>query len=441
MDQAAVFDVLRVQQAGRHAEAQAMCRALLAREPGNAEGHYVLGLAMQSMGQVGEAGECYRRAAELQPALAEAWCNLGLVLRGQNRAEEALACFERAVALRPTVAELHNNLGLMLYDLGRCAESIATLEQALRLRPDFPEALNNLATSFRKIGQAGKAIECYRQAARLQPNSPVIFNNLANVLVKAGRIDEALACYDRSLALRPDHPETLNNAGIALKESGRLDDALAFYERARKAKPDYEAAHSSRMYTIHFHPAYTPQMILDEHRQWNREHAQALSRNIEPHANNRSPDRRLRIGYVSPDFRDHVVARFMLTLLEHHDHANFEIFCYADVARPDEMTARLRAQADQWRVTLGMSDENLARLVRDDRIDILVDLSMHMGHNRLLTFARKPAPVQVTYLAYCSTTGLETIDYRLTDPYLDPNSDENCNYYTEQSTYLPVSYW
>jgi protein O-GlcNAc transferase len=166
-----------------------------------------------------------------------------------------------------------------------------------------------------------------------------------------------------------------------------------------------------------------------------------LSRNIEPHVNDRSPDRRLRIGYVSPDFKDHVVARFMLPLLAHHDRVNFEIFCYADVARPDRMTEALRKHADHWRVTLGMTDEQMARKVREDRIDILVDLTMHMGSNRLLAFARKPAPVQVTYLAYCSTTGLETMDYRLTDPYLDPQRDENCNCYTEQTIYLPTTYW
>ena len=208
----------------------------------------------------------------------------------------------------------------------------------------------------------------------------------------------------------------------------------------RKAKPDYETAHGSRMYTIHFHPAFTPKMILEEHRQWNREHAHALSRNIEPHANDRSPDRRLRIGYVSPDFRDHVVARFMLTLLEHHDHANFEIFCYADVARPDEMTARLRASrpvADESRHERPKSRPSYSR--RPHRYSRR-SVDAH-GPQPPARLRGKPAPVQVTYLAYCSTTGLETIDYRLTDPYLDPNSDENCNYYTEQSIYLPVSYW
>jgi predicted O-linked N-acetylglucosamine transferase (SPINDLY family) len=153
----------------------------------------------------------------------------------------------------------------------------------------------------------------------------------------------------------------------------------------------------------------------------------------------RDADRRLRIGYVSPDLRDHVVGRFMLPLLANHDHQRFEIFCYADVARADAMTERLRSHADCWRNTAGLSDEQLARAVRDDRIDILIDLTMHMAGSRLLAFARKPAPVQVTYLAYCGTTGLEAMDYRLTDPHLDP--PDATDEYVEQSIRLPRTYW
>jgi predicted O-linked N-acetylglucosamine transferase (SPINDLY family) len=159
-----------------------------------------------------------------------------------------------------------------------------------------------------------------------------------------------------------------------------------------------------------------------------------------PHTNDCSPDRRLRIGYVSPDFRSHPVGTFLLPLLESHDHQGFEIFCYSSVRVPDAITARCRAQADVWRDALGMSDEQLAGAIRDDRIDVLVDLTMHMADNRLLVFARKPAPVQVTYLAYCGTTGLAAMDYRLTDPYLDPPGRDE-PFYCERSVRLPETYW
>jgi predicted O-linked N-acetylglucosamine transferase (SPINDLY family) len=180
---------------------------------------------------------------------------------------------------------------------------------------------------------------------------------------------------------------------------------------------------------------------------WEQTYARPLEAQIEAHTNDRSQDRtstrsvesRLRVGYVSPDWREHPIGRFMLPLLSNHDHERFEIFCYSDLARPDALTKRLRDLADVWRDTAGLPDDRVARLIRADRIDILVDLTMHMAGSRLLTFARKPAPVQVTYLAYCGTTGLPTIDYRLTDPYLDPpGSDER--FYSEWSVRLR-SYW
>ena len=181
--------------------------------------------------------------------------------------------------------------------------------------------------------------------------------------------------------------------------------------RLSRLNPHDAAAHSSLLYALHLHPGYDAQALYQEHVLWQQRHAQPLRKFIQPHLNDRSPDRRLRIGYVSPDLRRHPVGLFLWPLLAAHDKVDFEIFCYADVRVPDEMTERLRAQADQWRSIVGRTDEQVAARIREDHIDILVDLTMHTAGHRLLVFARKPAPVQVTYLAYCSTTGLDTIDY------------------------------
>src|SRR5690606_36677451 len=176
-----------------------------------------------------------------------------------------------------------------------------------------------------------------------------------------------------------------------------------------------------------------------EHRSWAERHVAPLAAARRPHSNDRRRDRRLRIGYVSPDFREHSVARFLLPLLEQHDRDRVEIFAYSDVTRPDAVTEQVHARTDAWRDVAASSDAQLAELVRGDGIDILVDLAAHSGRNRLLTFARKPAPVQVTYLAYCSTTGVDAIDFRLTDPFLDPR--EEPSHYSETSLYLPRCYW
>ncbi|MGD1277004.1 MAG: hypothetical protein ABR964_07265, partial [Tepidisphaeraceae bacterium] len=194
------------------------------------------------------------------------------------------------------------------------------------------------------------------------------------------------------------------------------------------------------LYALHFHPDSDAQSLLGEHRQWSDRHARPLRGQIRPHDNDPSPQRRLRIGYVSPHFGFYPVGRFLLPLLRQHDPTQVETFCYADVAHADEMTGKLRDCAHVWRDIHGLGDAELADLVRQDRIDILLDLSLHTGGNRLLSFARKPAPVQTTYLAYCSTSGLDTMDYRLTDPYLDPpGSDQSV--YAERSIRLPRTYW
>jgi predicted O-linked N-acetylglucosamine transferase (SPINDLY family) len=192
--------------------------------------------------------------------------------------------------------------------------------------------------------------------------------------------------------------------------------------------------------TIHFHPDYTARRLADAHAEWNRQYAEPLAPAVVHFPNAPDPDRRLRIGYVSPDFREHPVGRFMLPLLSHHDRNQFEIYCYTDVRRVDALTETLKSHTDIWQSTSGLSDEQLVELVRRDQIDILIDLTMHMKGSRLLTFARKPAPVQITYLAYCSTTGLTAIDYRLSDPWLDPvGMDETV--YSEKTIRLARTYW
>jgi len=240
-----------------------------------------------------------------------------------------------------------------------------------------------------------------------------------------------------------------------LKDQGKLDDAIACYRRALELKPDSAEVHSNLVYTQIFCPGYDAQTLYEEHCRWNELHAAPLANFIQPHLNDRSPDRRLKIGYVSPDFRNHCQSFFTVPLFSAHDHGEFDIICYADVVRPDNITERLRSHVDTWRNIAGLSHEQVAQWIRRDGIDILVDLTMHMARNRLLVFARKPAPVQACWLAYPGTTGVRTIDYRITDPYLDPpNVEQVANLpeirqignlphgpYSEESIRLPDSFW
>lgn len=427
-------------QSGRRDVAVDLFRQALAFRRNYPDAHYSLGVALQGNGQIDEAIEAYRQALFLKPDFAEARNNLGNLLQAKGHLDEAIAAYRQVIALLPRSPEARNNLGNALKDKGLLCEAIAVYREALALNPGFPEAHNNLGNVLKDQGRLNEAIAAYRQALALRPSYPEAHNNLGNTLEAAGYIDQAIASYRQALALKPDFSEAHSNLGNALKDQGQMDEAIAAFRQALAIKSDFIEAHSNLAYTLHFHPACDAQTLYHEHLRWNRQHAEPLKKHIQPHTNDRSPDRGLRIGYVSPDFREHPVGRFMLPLLAHHDKTRVEVLAYSQVLVPDAITQALRSSTDAWRNIVGLSDTQAADLIRQDRIDILVDLTMHMAANRLLVFAHKPAPVQATYLAYCSTTGLDTIDYRLSDPYLDPpGGDESI--YTEKTIRLPDTYW
>ena len=390
-------------------------------------------------GRLQAAEQIYRQILAVEPTHADALHLLGVVANQSGQHATAIECIARAIALRGTEAAFHNNLGEAYRALRRTPEAVARYRRALELKPDFAEAHYNLGLALKEQGMVDEAVACYRRALELKPDYAKAHNNLGNAFREQGKLDEAVACCRRALELRPDFAEAHYILGNAFKDQAKLEEAVASYRRALELKPSYVEAHSNLVYALNFCPGYDAKTIYEELRRWSRQFAEPLAKFIQPHSNDRSLDRRLRIGYVSPDFRDHAESFFTVPFFAAHDHDNFEIFCYADVIHPDGTTARLRESADVWRDIAGLTDEQIAQRVREDRIDILVDLTMHMAHNHLLVFARKPAPVQVCWLAYQGTTGLSAIDYRLTDAHVDPPG-LNDRYYAEESIRLPDSF-
>jgi protein O-GlcNAc transferase len=427
-------------------EAIACCRRALNLRPDYAEAHHNLGLALSQTGQLDEAVGAFRSAIGHRPKYVEAVNQLGLALKRLGQPEQAMSYYRQALALDPDAADALNNLGIALQERGEFEEAIACARRSAGLKPTSAAAHNNLGVALKNSGRLDEAIDCYKRAAELEPASAEIQSNLGVALRDKGRLDESIDCFRRAVTLNSSDVEALSNLGTGLKDAGLVSEAIDCYRRAIAIRPAFSVA-SNLIYTLHFDPTCTPQQLWAEQVRWEQTYARPLETQIEAHANDRSADRtstssvesRLRVGYISPDWREHPIGRFMLPLLSNHDHERFEIYCYSDLARPDALTERLRELADVWRNTAGLPDERVAHLIREDRIDILVDLTMHMAGTRLLSFACKPAPVQVTYLAYCGTTGLRTIDYRLTDPYLDPLGDEE-RFYSERSMRLR-SYW
>jgi protein O-GlcNAc transferase len=435
------FDLaLQHHQAGRLQEAEPLYAQILARQPENLGALRNLALIAHQSGRDGMAVDLIRRAIAVTPNDAVIHSDLGIALKQAGQLDEAIAAYRYSIALNPGNADVHNNLGNALKQKGWLDKAIEAYRQAIALRPDFAGAHHNLGFALGDKGQFEESIAAYRQAIHFKPKYAEAHNNLGMALKKVGRLDEAVAAFRGAIAVNFNTPEAHNNLGNALKHKGQLDEAIAAYRQAAALDPGNALIDSNLLSILLFHPGYDAPAIAEENRRWARQHAEPLRKFIQDHSNDPSPDRRLRIGYVSPDFRNHVVARNLMPVFDCHDRARFEITCYSCVQAPDAMTSQFQQKADVWRDIAGLGDERAAEQIREDRIDILVDLALHLADNRLLVFARKPAPVQVTFAGYPGSTGLETIDYRLTDPHLDPPG-LNDEFYSEKSYRLPHTFW
>jgi predicted O-linked N-acetylglucosamine transferase (SPINDLY family) len=331
-------------------------------------------------------------------------------------------------------------LAVQQHRAGLLAQAEQIYRAILQADPQQVDALRLLGVIACQRGQFEQANTLLCRALQFKPDDAMAYNSLGVVFQAQGKSVEAGNCFQQAVRCKPDYAEAHNNLGNVFKDQGRLEEALSCYRQALQLQPHLVQTHSNLVYTLHFCADTDAASLYEEHRRWDHQHAEPLAPLIQPLSNDRASDRRLRIGYVSPDLRDHPVGRFLLPLLMAHDHTHFDIFCYSSLAVPDAITDQCRTYAGGWRDVHNLADEQLAQQIRQDHIDILVDLSMHMANNRLLVFARKPAPVQVTYLAYCGTTGLRTMDFRLTDPFLDPPDGDERNY-TERSIRLPETYW
>ena len=371
-------------------------------------------------GRLAEAEGLYRQILSVAPRHADTLHLLGVIAHQAGRNDLAGEMIRQAIFLNPDNPEFHSNLGVALSEHGHVADAIAAYHRALQLQPDFAKAHNNLGLALSLHGRFTDAIAAYRRALQINPDQAEVLNNLGLALGEDGQLDEAVATYRQALRINQSLGEIQNNLGTALKDQGQLDEAMECYQRAIALKPQDAVLHSNLVYSARFHPAYDARRLREEDARWEQRHGAPLERFILPHKNNPDPERRLKVGYVSPDFWHHVVCHFLTPLLEAHDHAGFDIHCYASVKRPDPITERLRKTADAWRNVLGVRDEELAGRIREDGIDILVDLTQHLTDSRLLVFARKPAPLQVAWLGYPGSTGLRAMDCRLTDSHMEP---------------------
>ncbi len=401
-----------------------------------ADPHHNLGCALQQQGEREASAAEFAEAARIRPDFFEAKLALASMLLAQGKSDEAEVRFEELARQRPDSAQLHLARGAGYQEAGDFHAALAAYRRAVELAPNYAEAHYNLGSVLRYFDQDFEAIAAYERATRINPRMAAAWSNLANTYLGLVRPDEAAEAARQAIALQPRANMALGNLATALQMQGDMDGTIEAFRQAIECNHADAGNHSNLLYTLNFHPGYDQDRVFAEHRAWAARHAEPFTAAAVPHALDRDPERRLRIGYVSAHFRHHAVAFFSEPLLAAHDREQFEIICYADVRRTDETTARFQARADGWRDTSQLSHDQMAALVRQDRIDILVDLAGHIGENRLPMFARKPAPVQVTYLGYQNTTGMSAMDYRLTDAHADPPGVTD-RWYTERLVRLP----
>ena len=382
-------------------------------------------------GEHGAAIEALGRAIAADGKVARHHYMLGCTLQDAGRAQEAAEAYRKALSLEPGLAKAQNNLGCLLEAAGDGAGAMQCYEAALSAEPGLAQALFNRGNLHKLRGHATQAEEDICRALALEPARAAWRCVLGEVLVVQWKLDAAVANY--RLVLEADRGDARAHFGLgnALLMMGRPVEAETRFRRALERQPGFIEAHSNLLLCLHYHKGDQGRMLYEEHVAWAKRHAGGLaSADFGGHVD-RGQARPLNIGYVSPNFEEHSVATFVEPLLAAHDRARFRVFCYSNVAYPDAVTRRLMGLCDVWRDISRIGDDEAARLVREDRIDILVDLAGHTGGARPLLFARKPAPVQATWLGYPDTTGLEQVDYRITDADADPEGEADVHHSEE----------
>lgn len=376
--------------------------------------------------QLQQALELYKTICRTDRKDVASLCKAGMINGQLGNFRDAESWARKALKLQPGHATAHFILGSAMHAMGRYEDAVASFNRVVRAMPDNAAVYNNLGNALAASGRIDEAIDSYQKAVQLQPNFAEAFNNLGSAYLSADKLQQAESNFRQAIQINPRFSEACNNLGTVLHRQGHTHEAIEAYRHAIQLQPGHHKAHSNLLFLLAASASLSPARMLEEQREWDSIHGQAGRQQPLPA---RPPDaghgRRLRIGYVSPDLRTHAVSRFFEPLLAASDHDRFEIFCYdASAGKTDKIKKRLRGLSDHWRPVSDKNDPELASLIHADNIDILVDLSGHTRGNRLQAFSYRPAPVQASYLGFFAATGLEAMDYWITDEVLHPDNTE-----------------
>jgi predicted O-linked N-acetylglucosamine transferase (SPINDLY family) len=458
-------------QAGRLSDAESLYRKLLDEQPNQTDALNRLGVLAIQTGRYEVAVDCISRAIKFRPRTPDYHYNLGLAYLNQGKKSDAELQFRTATELKPDYAEPHNNLAILLRDQGRTEEALIHFRKVVELEPSAGEARFNLTNALRNVGKLSEAVDEYKKAIALGFSSADLYCLLGVTYQQMEQFDAAINSFEHAVELNPGFAEAqfalgsaqkhLNqfaassesyrralsiNPGwfeahvglnITLKSQGLLNEALENMRDTLALKPDAEC-HSGLIHTLNCDPNCSAEELLEEGRRWNDCHVDSLQTSRYRYSEDRSPERRLRIGYLSPDFKRHPVGFFFRSVFVEHNRAEFEVIAYSSVEARDDLTVMFAESADRWRDVEKLDNDALADMVNEDGVDILIDLAGHTYGNRLLTLALRPAPIQLCGGGHIGTTGVDGVDYLISDQFHTPAGSEK--FYSEILLRLPDGY-
>ncbi len=412
--------------AGRLELAQKALESALRLDPQSVSTLCNLGTVFMEFGKL-EMAECqFQTALKIDSACTLAAMNLANVWQSQGRYRDAERTYRDLLALNPTNALLLNNLGESLRSQGNWEKAVEVMKLAVELDPETVETRINLGRNLAQLQQYEEANVHYAHLIERYPAHSKPYHYSGKLAFDRGHFSTAFKLIDKAVQLDPSDAHSIFSLGLTCIEIGEIERAESCFRTSMKRDPKFSAAHGALLFLMSGKAEVDPQTLFEEHKKWGELHGSVQKFKSDRQwriDRDQNKQRKIRVGYVSPDLRKHVVANYFQPVLEHHDRSQFEIFCYAEVGSPDEVTQVLENLSDHWRYTIGLSDSQIAEKILSDEIDILVDLAGHTGVSRLRAFAYRPAPVQVTWIGYPNTTGLTEIDYRITCEAQNP-SDE-----------------
>ena len=417
----------------KYNDAEEVFKRILLIDPDFNIDYFIFANGLLELGKLKEAEKLYRRVISINPNFANAYNNIAVVMKRLKKYEEAKKNFKKSIELNPNQADAHYNIGDIYAIEGDFKSAIECFEKTININPEYEDAYNSLGLTFKEIGKFNDAEKTFKKILKLNPNSIQGYNNLGIILRDLGKFEEAEKILEKAINLSPKKIELYNNLGSAYRSQNNIKMAEKSYRKALEIDPKRSSVLSNILF-LQSSNSYNPQTHLKEATNYGKLLTDRIEKPFSEWKCNKNP-KRIRIGFVSGDFHNHPVGYFLESILEKIDTSSVQLFAYSTHSRQDDLTERIKPFFFSWKNISYLDDSETAKLIHDDGIHILIDLSGHTDRNRLTMFAWKPAPIQATWLGYWATTGVKEIDYIIGDPYRTPENEEN--HFTEKVWRLP----